>query len=107
MEAGRPVLIEQPLFAPSHWPHARTNRGRSSFRKLMKKAIIALVVVAALAGVAFYSGWIGKKPTQSASTATDGQGGQGQGARGGQAGRGGGGFGGGGFPGGGGAGRGG
>jgi membrane fusion protein (multidrug efflux system) len=73
----------------------------------MKKAIIALVVVAALAGVAFYSGWIGKKPTQSASTATDGQGGQGQGARGGQAGRGGGGFGGGGFPGGGGAGRGG
>jgi len=72
----------------------------------MKKAIIAVVVVAALAGVAFYSGWIGNKTTQSAST-PDGQGGQGQGARGGQAGRGGGGGFGGGFPGGGGGNRGG
>ena len=66
----------------------------------MKKVIIALVVVVALAGVAYYSGWIGNKATQSADAGAAGQAGQGQAGRGGQGGRGG-------FPGGGGGNRGG
>ena len=56
----------------------------------MKKVIIAVIVVAALAGVAFYSGWFTKDGATEATTATGGQGGQagqqGQGGRGGFAG---------------------
>jgi len=66
----------------------------------MKKVIIAGVVVAALAGVAYYSGWIGSKATDSTNAGAGAQAGQGQGGRGGQGNRGG-------FPGGGGGNRGG
>ena len=67
----------------------------------MKKVFIAVIVVAALAGVAWYSGWFGKRTTQAANAG--GQGGRGgQGGQGGGGGfQGGGGFGGGGFGGGG------
>ena len=51
----------------------------------MKKVIIAVIVVAALVGVAYYSGWIGKNAAQSASTDASGQG-QGRGGQGGRGG---------------------
>jgi membrane fusion protein, multidrug efflux system len=56
----------------------------------MKKVIIAVIVVAAGAGVAFYSGWFTKGDAAPATAATGGQGGQaGQGGQQGQGGRGG------------------
>jgi HlyD family secretion protein len=55
----------------------------------MKKVIIAGVVVAALVGVAYYSGWIGSNATGTTNAGADAQAGQGQGGRGGQGNRGG------------------
>jgi membrane fusion protein, multidrug efflux system len=62
----------------------------------MKKVIIAVIVVVALAGVAFYSGWFSKDSAEATNAAAGNQAGQaggpgGQAGRGGAAGRGGGG----------------
>jgi HlyD family secretion protein len=54
----------------------------------MKKAIIAVIAVAALGGVAFYSGWLGRGTDQSANAGAQGGGANGQAGRGGNAGAG-------------------